>query len=197
MKNITKGTLAAGAAVVLLLGSGGTLAYWNSTVDVGAPAVISAGDLALTQTAAPTWAIAHTDGTQTAVADINAVRIVPGDRLIFSADYEIAAQGQNLVFTAGVAAGSISPVDAADPADAQLAERLEESATFTIDGAVGPTATIEHRSNERGVYDVVIDVELDWAFGDGTSPAVDNPAKTGQVDLSQFAVSVTQVDGTD
>ncbi|WP_072314825.1 alternate-type signal peptide domain-containing protein [Agrococcus sp. Marseille-P2731] len=195
MKKITKGTIAAGAAVALLLGAGGTLAYWNDTVDVSDTAVITAGNLALSQTSAPAWTITHTDGTATAVADISAVRIVPGDQLTFSADYAIAAQGQNLVFEAGVAPGAIEAASAA-PADVALASRLTETAAFTINGVAGSTAEIEHRSNTAGTYAVTIDVDLDWAFGDAASPALDNPAKTGAVDLSEFAVTVTQVDGT-
>ncbi|GGE97850.1 alternate-type signal peptide domain-containing protein [Mycetocola zhadangensis] len=194
MKKITKGTIAAGAAVALLLGTGGSLAYWNSTVDVGTPAVISAGNLALTQTAAPAWTIVHTSGTSTPVADIAAVRVVPGDRLVFSADYSIAAQGQNLEFTATVAPGSITPVDAADPADVALAGDLAQTAAFTINGVAGPTATIAHNSNTAGTYAVTIDVDLNWAFAG--APADDNASKTGQVNLSQFAVAVTQVDGS-
>ncbi|WP_313817621.1 alternate-type signal peptide domain-containing protein [Citricoccus sp.] len=195
MKKTTKGTIAAGAAVVLLLGTGGTLAFWNSTVDTGEPTTITAGNLALTQTGTPAWTIAHTDGTATPVADISAVRIVPGDTLVFSADYQIAAQGQNLAFEATVAEGAITAVDGADAADAALAGQLAQSAAFTINGEAGPTATIGHNSNAEGLYDVTIDVDLDWPFGAAGSPDVDNPAKTGQVDLSAFAVSVTQVDG--
>lgn len=196
MKKITKGTIAAGAAVALLLGTGGTLAYWNSTVDTGGSTTITAGNLALSQTTPPNWSILAADGTETPVADISAVRVVPGDTLVFSAGYQIAAQGQNLSFEASVAEGAIAPVDGADPADTALATRLAQTAAFTIDGEPGPTATIDHTSNAEGLYDVTIDVNLDWAFGDDTSPDLDNPAKTGQVDLSQFAVSVAQVDGT-
>ncbi|WP_413317401.1 alternate-type signal peptide domain-containing protein [Agrococcus sp. 1P02AA] len=195
MKKITKGTIAAGAAVALLLGAGGTLAYWNDTVDVSETAVITAGDLALTQASAPAWTITHTDGTATAVADISAVRIVPGDQLTFSADYVITALGQNLVVEAGVAPGAITAAST-DAEDVALASRLAQTATFTINGVAGETATIEHRSNTEGTYDVTIDVDLDWAFGDAASPALDNPAKNGAVNLSEFAVTVTQVDGT-
>ncbi|NUL49314.1 alternate-type signal peptide domain-containing protein [Cellulosimicrobium funkei] len=196
MKKITKGTIAAGAAVALLLGTGGTLAYWNSTVNVGTPSTITAGNLNLTQTAVPAWSISHTTGAETPVTDISSVRLVPGDTLTFSADYEIAAQGQNLAFTADVATGAITPVDEADAADTALATQLEETAVFTINGESVPTASIDHSSNTEGVYPVTIDLTLDWPFGDGTTPELDNPAKTGQVDLSQFAVSVTQVDGS-
>lgn len=194
MNKITKGALAAGAAVALLIGTGTTLAYWNSTVNVGEPTVISAGDLRLAQTSAPTWTIAHTDGTETVVADLTSVRIVPGDRLVFGAEYQIAAQGRNLDISAVITEGSIAPVNPADTADVSLASNLVKSAAFTINGVAGSTATIQHRSDTTGTYNVVIDVTLDWSFGADGSQTDDNQAKTGQVNLSQFAVSVNQVD---
>ena len=78
MNKATKGTIAAGAAVLLLLGTGGSLAYWNSTADLGGQ-TISAGQLKVVQDAAvtPTWTIKHTSGAATAVTDIAAVKLVP------------------------------------------------------------------------------------------------------------------------
>jgi alternate signal-mediated exported protein len=198
MKKVTKASIAAGAAVVLLLSSAGTLAYWNDTVNVGSPAAISAGDLRLTQAAAPAWSITHTDGTSTAVADLAAVRIVPGDKLTYHGAYTVSAQGQNLSFKAEVAAGSIAPATPGNAADEALKTRLLQSANYVINGVKGQSATIEHKKNTAGTYDVTIDVTLDWPFDApaGTSSASDNAAKLGVVNLSQFAVSVTQVDGT-
>jgi len=105
MKKTTKGALAASAALVLLLSTAGTPAYWNSTVPVGESAVITAGNLAVTQTGDPVWTIKHVEGAVTTVEDIDDVRIVPGDTLTFSADYEIAAEGDNLVIQASVDGG--------------------------------------------------------------------------------------------
>lgn len=198
MKKLTKATIAAGGAVVLLLSSAGTLAYWNDTVNVGSSSTISAGELRLAQSTAPTWAITHTDGTETAVADLAAVRIVPGDKLTYRGAYTITAQGQNLSFKADVAAGSIAPATAGNAADEALQTRLQQSATYSINGVAGQTATIEHKKNTVGTYDVTIEVTLNWPFDApaGASAAADNPAKLGVVDLSQFAVSVAQIDGT-
>lgn len=197
MKKLTKATIASSAAVVLLLGSGGTLAFWNDTVNVGSATTITAGNLQLTQKTAPNWVIKHTSGDETAVSDIAAVRIVPGDKLIYRGAYTVNAQGQNLSFTARVASGSIAPSSSDNTADKALSERLAQSAAFSINGQSGDTATIAHESNTAGTYDVTIDVTLDWPFDSpaGTSPAQDNPAKRGSVNLSQFAVSVVQVDG--
>lgn len=198
MKKLTKATIAAGGAVVLLLSSAGTLAYWNDTINVGAPASISAGELRLDQTKAPTWVITHTDGTETTVANLAAVRIVPGDKLTYRGAYTIHAQGQNLRFKADVANGSITPATAGNTADEALQTRLQQSATYSVNGVAGQTATIDHKKNAAGTYDVTIDVTLNWPFDApaGTSPAADNPAKLGVVNLSQFAVTVTQLDGT-
>ncbi|WP_040166408.1 alternate-type signal peptide domain-containing protein [Microbacterium gorillae] len=196
MKKVTKGAIAAGAAVALLLGTGGTFALWNDTVNVGSASVITAGNLALSQTTAPAWQIKHTSGSATAVADINAVRIVPGDQLIYTGAYTVTAQGQNLAFRAQVTPGAVTAATAANPADAKLAELLVQGATYTIDGVTGDTATIQHKSNTSGTYPVTISVTLTWPLGDVASAPADNAAKLGAVNLSQFAVSVTQVDGT-
>lgn len=47
MKKLTKGTIAAGVGVALLLGGGTTLAYWNDSVNM-AGSTIQAGNLQLT-----------------------------------------------------------------------------------------------------------------------------------------------------
>ncbi|KAB1662503.1 alternate-type signal peptide domain-containing protein [Pseudoclavibacter chungangensis] len=51
MNKLTKGAIAASAALVLLLAGGGTLAYWNDTADLDG-ANITAGNLQLTQSSA-------------------------------------------------------------------------------------------------------------------------------------------------
>ncbi|RKW69410.1 alternate-type signal peptide domain-containing protein [Galactobacter caseinivorans] len=196
MKKSTKGAIAATAAVALLLGTGGSLALWNDSVNVGTPTTITAGDLRLAQKTAPTWTIQHTSGADTAVADIAAVRLVPGDKLVYTGTYSVTAQGQNLVFKADVADGSIAAATPGKAEDVALAGRIAQTAAYNINGAAGQTATIKHKSNTAGTYDVQIAVTLDWPLGAAGSPAQDNPAKKGAVNLSQFAISATQVDGT-
>lgn len=191
MNKLTKGTIAAGVGVVLLLGSGSTLAYWNAQADLGT-AQIQSGNLALTANGTPTWQVKHTSGAVTAVPDITALRIVPGDQLIYTTNLTVTAQGQNLRFTAALANGAIQPTTAGKAADVALASRLAQAATFTVNGA--PTAAINVDSNTAKTYPVVVTVTLTWPFGDTSSPALDNPAKLGSVNLSGFAVTVTQTD---
>ncbi|KAB1662502.1 hypothetical protein F8O01_00710 [Pseudoclavibacter chungangensis] len=108
----------------------------------------------------------------------------------------MVAQGDNLVIEAAVTPGAITAATAGDAEDTALASRLQQSATYTINGTTGATAIIQHRDAGTNSYGVTIAVTLEWPFGDASSPALDNPAKLGSVDLSDFAVTVTQLDGT-
>ena len=92
-------------------------------------------------TGTPAWQIEHTSGAVTDVADITAVRIVPGDVLLYSVPATITAQGQNLRFQVGLAGGSVAAVSAS-AADTALAGRLTDSAVFGVTGAtpVGTSA---------------------------------------------------------
>ena len=180
---------------------GGTLAYWNDTANLGAASTITAGTLTVTTpaTPVPSWSIKHTSGATTPVANIAAVRIVPGDQLIYTVPANINAEGQNLRFQVGLAGGAIT-ASSASAADTALATRLANSATFTVTGATpvgSPSAnTFEHKSNTSSTYATTITATITWPFGAAGSEAQDNPAKAGVVDLSQFALSVTQVDGS-
>lgn len=86
MKKSTKGALAAGTAAFLLLGGGGTLAYWTATADVEAGA-ITAGSLTITS---PSCGANWTDsGGNVAVA-------VPGDELTKTCTFVVNGTGDNL-----------------------------------------------------------------------------------------------------
>ncbi|MBV0895377.1 alternate-type signal peptide domain-containing protein [Microbacterium sp. NC79] len=193
MNKISKGALAGAAAVALLIGGGTTLAYWNDSVTMSG-ASITAGNLKLSQTQEPTWQLAHNGGTPTSV-DIDTVRIVPGDKLIYTGEYIITAQGENLAFETAITAGAIAPATPGNAADSKLAERLQQSATYKVNNveATG-TVLIDHSRSTSDEYPVTISVELAWPMGtDGSAEPMDNAAKLGAVNLSNFAVQVTQV----
>lgn len=197
MKKITKATIAAGAAVLLLIGSGSTLAFWNDTANINGQNAITAGNLQLTATGPASWKIKHTNGTETAVADITAVRIVPGDKLTYSFPASITAQGQNLRFKVALTPGSIAAPPSPTAADTALAGRLTSSASFAVAGATPvplQADTFDHKSNTSTNYVTTITATIDWPF---TGTAVqDNPAKLGKVNLSNFTLTVTQIDGS-
>lgn len=201
MKKTTKGAIAVAAAVTLLLGTGGTLAYWNDSANLAGQTNITAGQLRVAQNGTPSWQIKHQNGTATAVSDITAVRIVPGDQLIYTGSYNITAEGQDLAFTVGLAAGSIAATTSS-AADVALAGRLTAATTFSVNGGAattaGTTVTVAKPTGaDNGIktHTVSISATITWPFGDATSPASDNPAKQGKVNLGQFAVTVTQVAG--
>lgn len=202
MKKTTKGTIAAGAALMLLLGTGGTLAYWNDSATLNGQNSITAGQLRVVQTGTPVWSIKHQTGTETTVSDITAVRIVPGDQLIYKGNYTVTAEGQNLAFKVDLAAGSIAGATAG-AADTALAGRLTAATTFSVNGGAatqpGTAVTVAKPTGaDNGVktHTVAIAATITWPFGaDVASATADNPAKQGKVNLSQFALTVTQVAG--
>lgn len=199
VKKTTKGTIAAGAALLLLLGTGGTLAYWNDTANLSGQNSITAGQLRVAQNGTPAWSIKHQTGATTAVTDITAVRIVPGDQLIYTGNYNVTAEGQNLAFKVDLAAGSIAAATAG-AADTALAGRLTAATTFSVNGGAattpGTAVTVAKPTGaDNGVktHTVAITATITWPFG--TDATADNPSKQGKVNLSQFALTVTQVAG--
>lgn len=190
MNKATKGTIAAGAAVLLLLGTGGSLAYWNSTADLGGQ-TISAGQLKVEQTSSA-WTLQHTTGPAAPVT-ITDVKIVPGDTLTYTGEFDITAEGQNLAYTVTLANGSIEGATAA-AADVKLAEVLNDSASFAVNGTAvnGASVTVD----EPGTKSVTVTVTIEWPFGDSNSPAADNVAQLGKVTMDDFAVQLQQVDAS-
>ena len=87
MNKMTKGALATGLGVALLIGGGGTLAVWNDTAQANA-GTIAAGDLRLTADPGE-WSVKGQPGT----IDINTYRIVPGKTLIFTQNVDVDLVG--------------------------------------------------------------------------------------------------------
>lgn len=85
---MTKGTVAIGAGVLLLLGGAGTYALWEVTAPLSGS--VQSGDLNLALEDAA-WAV---NGAP--VADIAGVRIVPGDVVTLTQDVKVTAVGENL-----------------------------------------------------------------------------------------------------
>jgi alternate signal-mediated exported protein len=99
MRKTTKGAIAVGAGVALLLGGAGTLAAWNVSQNIAATGNVNTGNLNLTTTTPGTWAwgdVATCSIPGTAIADITTVKIVPGDCVIYSQDIVVTATGDNL-----------------------------------------------------------------------------------------------------
>lgn len=208
MNKLSKGTVAVGAAVLLLLGGGGTLAYWNSTANITS-ADIAAGQLTATAPAG-TWAVKHNGGSEQPIANIDNFVAVPGDQLIYSTTATITAEGTNLKFRATLGTGSITGATTG-AADVALAARLTAGVTYTLETQESgitinnllpsPTATINGLVGAEDTFDVVVKVTITWPFDQtgGTpadSPGKDNPAQNGNVSLSGLTLLVEQIPGS-
>lgn len=90
MNKFTKASIAGGAAIALLLGGAGTLAYWNDSASVNA-GIVTAGELSIESTGSAVWTV-----NNQIVTDPLNFRIVPGDILVLEQPLHVIAKGDNL-----------------------------------------------------------------------------------------------------
>ena len=206
MNKIAKSTIATAAGVVLLMGGAGSLAYWNDSVNAGPAAgsnSITAGTLTIAAANAGAWTKGFYNSAGTAVvppaavANLSAVRIVPGDRLVYAQTFNVNASGDDLFFTIGSTVGAVTAASAA-AADTALAAQINASAAtaFTIASVTGgnvvpatTAGTYRVSANTGGPSTITATWTLDFPFG--ATP--DNTAKLGAVTLSQGSITLTQV----
>ncbi|OZC71096.1 hypothetical protein CH251_16635 [Rhodococcus sp. 06-462-5] len=193
MNKATKGAIAAGAAAVLLLGGLGSLAVWNDseTLDGG---TITSGDLSLELVpGSVAWFDSSDDvngGVDLPIADIAAFRIVPGDVVAYTAQFNIEAEGNNL--TANLTADTSSV--AAGPGSAELLAAITTS--VTAEGATsGPLPTTGDGSAvitapNTAAENQVLDVRVEFVF-DVDTDGLD--AQNQSIDLAAFTLDLTQI----
>ncbi|MGE3191926.1 MAG: alternate-type signal peptide domain-containing protein [Microbacteriaceae bacterium] len=206
MNKLVKGAIAGAAGIVLLMGGAGSLAYWNDTAQAG-PASgsnsITAGTLTITAQNAGTWTkgMYNNAGTQTvapaAVANLSNVRIVPGNRLVYTQVFNVVGTGDDLFFTIGSTNGAVTAASAS-AADTALAAAINGSGTtaFSVGSVTGGTVVA---ATTPGVYKVssnagtAATITVTWTINFPFGAAVDNTTKTGAVNLSQGSITLTQV----
>ena len=112
MRNSAKGVLAAGAAVALLVGGGGTLAFWTETQPISGGA-LNTGHLNIVtdgiNTGCGVWQL--DSGESVALTYADGDPLVPGDVLTRECNYTIEAVGNHLRATVGISAPNFSGVD--------------------------------------------------------------------------------------
>jgi alternate signal-mediated exported protein len=124
MKKSTKGTLAAAAGAVLLLGGAGSLAYWNASATVNGGA-ITTGSLTLSAgTCGASWT--YNNGS---AAGQTVVKVVPGDQITKTCTFGVGASGDHL--SATLSAPSTTAYTKT-PAGAGT-DSLTVATTYTID----------------------------------------------------------------
>jgi len=185
MNKLAKAAVASGAGLLLLLGGAGTLAYWNDSATVSG-GTITAGNLEIVDNGDGEWTDQDDD-----VIDLSTFHAVPGDVLTYTQTLDLIVDGDNLEAEFGITDGSITAAST-DPEDAALAAILNAGVGVTVTGTgVAETAP------GSGVYTipsdatttVTVTVTITWPDDD---PAVDNPAKTGEVSLADFALALLQ-----
>jgi alternate signal-mediated exported protein len=90
MNKMTKGALATGLGVALLVGGGGTLAVWNTTAQAEA-GTIKSGNLHLTATPG-TWTNSH--NKEMTLEELAKYKVVPGDKLTFTQPVAVTLEGE-------------------------------------------------------------------------------------------------------
>lgn len=177
MNKFTKGAIATGAGVVLLLGGAGTFALWNDDATLNG-GTVSSGTLEITAGTTGTW----TDASDDSVINIANFRIVPGDVLEFTQNVQIDATGDNLEGELTVDGTSIT-------GDAALIAALDfefEATGAAVSGSGTDTLTIT--PGTTGVTDLAVKIVV--TFDAATAGLV---AQNDQVNLAGLKLVLEQV----
>jgi alternate signal-mediated exported protein len=161
MHKVSRGLLAAGAGSLLLLGGGGTLAYWGDadTVDGG---TFDSGQLRLevdaTNAGCGDWMLDDGEGTE--VYDTGD-KIVPGDELKRDCAFTVKAEGEHLVANVGIGSATFVPGGAT-----AFGGMLTPSvSSLSIDGS--PVTQLTEAHDEKALL-VSVTVTFNSAAGNGT-----------------------------
>lgn len=193
MKKTTKASIATATGIALLLGGGGSLAYWNASANTGTATTIQAGTLTVTAVNSGQWTKSFNGGTASNVT-IGTVQMVPGDKLVYTQTFNVVANGQSLYFT-------ITPTDptlGASTLNSRLTKTMSAPTLTSADSSValtGVTAGVYKvvPANGQGTAVVTVTWTIEWPFGTSADITADNAAKSGTVSLTQGAVTLTQV----
>ncbi|WP_315097796.1 alternate-type signal peptide domain-containing protein [uncultured Cellulomonas sp.] len=198
MRKTTKGAIAVGVGVALLLGGAGTMAAWRVSAGVGAGTSVTSGKLAVVAkadaTGAPVWS--WTNPATTPAYSPTTTRIVPGDSVTRTQVFTVTARGDHLTFTGAL---DVAPAVTGDPT---LVAKLAAGTTTTITvvgtptGVTGSgTSTISVASGSAATADLVFDVRVTstvaWPIGTAGSDAADTMNQT--VNLAAANLLLTQV----
>lgn len=176
MNRNAKGALAAGAAVIVLLGGAGSYALWSDS-GTNTPGNLTTGELKLTATGTPAW----TDVSTTGIVNGTAVNpatdlLVPLDTWEYTSTYSAVATGKNMK-----AQVTVDPGAAGTPPTG-----VTITPVATVDGTAatgGSAVTI----TPGAAHTVVVKVTVAFADVTGTT-SQDSP-----VNVSGMSVNLTQV----
>ena len=181
MNKFAKGSLAAGAGIVLLLGGAGTLAYWNDSAELTG-GTVNAGTLELNE---------NDDTLAVAGPEL----LVPGDTKTFTADMQLIATGDNIQGTVSLDHEtkdlltdlkktydvSVTFGDATSPAGSAVGE-------FDVDKVTEDTPFPSAEFVGAGEYTFPVTIKVTLPFGD--DPV--NDAKGVKLSMETVKLTATQ-----
>ncbi len=184
MNKLTKGSIAAAAAGVLLLGGIGTLAFWTDSeiIDGGS---VTAGTLSLgPPTCDEAWVYAVDNA---GVGDAVAL-IVPGDTITKDCTFVVNATGDNLEATLTIPDSAEFILTPAGDTDAESFEATV-AATYVSDGAAINSTITE--ANDGDIVTATINVA--FPFGDETTINA-NDMQSVEAQLNEIPITLTQTE---
>ena len=179
MKKTTKGTIAIAAAITLLLGGAGSLAYWQESASISA-SNFSTGELKVAVDTTAVWTVTkYGSSTPTPISDISTFKMVPGDTVTYAVGFTTTAAGTNLKASAAVTGGAVTGLPTG-----------VSSATAVIYDSI--TVTPASFNVPLGTKTGSVKVTITWPWGTaGSDTAAGSMNKT--INLASTVVTVTQV----
>jgi alternate signal-mediated exported protein len=184
MRKTTKGALAIGAGVALLLGGAGTLANWSDSKNLGANTTISSGTLTIASKTQGSWGWAS--GTGTFVPGTS--KLVPGDSIKITDVFTVTALGDHLTATAAYVSPTLSGALAAS---LQISTALGSVTNKAGNGTVTPTGTtsvsVTSTDSAATTFDlpVTVTITLPSTVSNLTAQTVSAAIADGSVTLTQ------------
>ncbi|MFJ4160413.1 alternate-type signal peptide domain-containing protein [Microbacterium testaceum] len=172
----TKAILAIAAGTALLLGGGGTYAFWTTQTALTA-GTVSSGNLALSL-GTGSWSLKGILGQATSVSNLTNVKIVPGDVLTLTQPVTVTLVGDTLAADLAVTQGASFVTGPAAP-------YVKVAVNITGLGAQTGTNTYRVTPATAGTLTATVTVTFDSATPNLVG--VNTP-----VDLNQLAFSLTQ-----
>lgn len=176
MKKTTKGTIAIAAAITLLLGGAGSLAYWQESATISA-VPIATGQLHVT-TQPGTWAVKRNATAAAQQIDPATFKMVPGDIVTYTVPFSTLADGTNLAATATVAWGGAGT----------LPTGMTSSTGGTYNGAAIPASSTFSVVKGASAVTGQLVFTLTWDFGTAGSTA----GMSQSINLANTTVTVKQ-----
>ncbi len=177
MNKTTKGTIAVAAAIALLMGGAGSLAYWQDSASVDRAAVTT-GQLDVDIATGCTWTVKGKDAAAASpIANIATFRMVPGDTVTCNVNFTTVATGDNLKADASIVWGDRGTLPAG------MTEKV--SGTYNSVAITGNTFAVAQGSKQGS-----LSFSLEWPFGAAGEQTAATMNKS--IALSASTVTVAQ-----